>query len=765
MNKGWKIMKPKYRNNNAHWGELLCITSLILSIRLTSFGQPVITAEPQSLTNVVGTTAAFSVTATGAEPLNYEWEQNAAPLSFGTNAELILTNIQTSRAGNYIVVITNLEGAATSAVATLTVWIPPTIKPLTNQSVSLGANVTFRSSVSGTSPFHYQWFWSGAPLAGMTKDSLVLTNARMSDAGIYALVVTNFAGAATNSVQLEVDPTFTKITTGSIVNDGGDSNGCAWGDYDDDGFIDLFVANWNTDLDGRDFLYHNNGDGTFTRITVGPEVNDVGAHCAASWVDFDNDGHLDLLVCKFDLPNTLYRNNGDGSFTQANNLLARQAQRSAAGVWGDFDNDGWLDLFIANVSDGPGMLAQPNILYQSDGNGDFKPISFGTKPIGEGDSFAAAWGDFDNDGYLDLIVSQGGAYGDEHALLYHNNRDGTFAPLTNSVVHASGLPHEGCAWGDFNNDGWLDLYVGNFYGSNNCLFLNNGDGTFSQITNSVVTHDGGYTKNVTWVDYDNDGWLDLFMAHTGPYRHAGQVSLGEESSFLYHNNGDGTFTKVTSGSLVNDLGNFCGSAWGDYDNDGFLDLFVANGFVVFSRNNLLYHNNGNSNAWVNFRLIGTLSNRSAIGAKVRLKATIHGRTFWQMREISGGSGFGSQNDIRANFGLGDATNVDLVRIEWPSGVVQTLTNVRPRQFLTVFEHQEFTNASARPVLSDISRQTNGAVSLTVVGDAGPLYLLEASTNLVNWARLSVRSNATGTVQFSDPRPPASSRRFYRVSIP
>src|SRR6516162_4844364 len=138
-------MKPKYRNNNPHWGELLCTTSLILSIRLTSFGQPVITAEPQSLTNVVGTTAAFSVMAKGTEPLHYQWAQNAAPLSFGTNAELILTNIQTSRAGNYLVVITNVDGAATSTVATLTVWLPPTVRPLTNQSVSLGANVTFGS--------------------------------------------------------------------------------------------------------------------------------------------------------------------------------------------------------------------------------------------------------------------------------------------------------------------------------------------------------------------------------------------------------------------------------------------------------------------------------------------------------------------------------------------------------------------------------------------------------------------------------------------
>jgi hypothetical protein len=734
--------------------------------------QPIITNQPLPLTRAAGTAATFTVGVSGIQPLHYQWQQAFDSFNFvdrpeGTNDTLVISNLQFLDSGNYRVIVTNVEGAVMSSAALLDVVVPPSI-PSTGQptstSVSLGATVINRVIVNGVNGqlLSYQWQFDGKPLVGQTNSQMTLTNVQVANAGDYAVVVTNIAGAVTSHVAVvEVDTTFTKITAGSIVNDGGDSVACAWGDYDGDGFIDLFVANWNTDLDGRDFLYHNNGDGTFTRITVGPEVNHLVKSCAASWVDYDNDGHLDLLVCKWDLPNTLYRNNGDGSFTEANTLLARQVQRSAAGVWGDLDKDGWLDLFIANVSQGPGTPARPNVLYQSDGQGDFKPVSFGTKPIGEGDSFAAAWGDFDNDGYLDLIVSQGGAYGNEHALLYHNNRDGTFAPLTNSVVHAAQLPHEGCAWGDFNNDGWLDLCVGNFHGSNNCLFLNNGDGTFTQITNSVVTHDGGSTKNVTWADYDNDGWLDLFVSNTGAYAEG----VREESNFLYHNNGDGTFTKVTAGSPVNDLGNFCGSAWGDYNNDGFLDLFVANGFTLFSRNNLLYRNNGNSNAWVNFRLIGTLSNRSAIGAKVRLKATIHGRAFWQMREISGGSGFGSQNDIRANFGLGDATNADLVRIEWPSGVVQTLTNVAPRQFLTVVEHQQFTNTPAKPVLSGVSRQTNGVVSLNVVGDAGPLYLLETSTNLVNWSKLSVRSNATGTVQFSDPNAPANSRKFYRVTIP
>ena len=153
-----------------------------------------------------------------------------------------------------------------------------------------------------------------------------------------------------------------------------------------------------------------------------------------------------------------------------------------------------------------------------------------------------------------------------------------------------------------------------------------------------------------------------------------------QNNFLYHNNGDGTFTKVLGSIAVNDGGDSWASAWGDYDNDGFLDLFVGN----FNAANFLYHNNGNTNHWLKLRLIGTRSNRAAIGAKVRVRSTINGQTFWQMREISG-DGSGGQNSLHVQFGLGNATNADLVRIEWPSGTVQELTNVTSKQFLTVTE--------------------------------------------------------------------------------
>jgi hypothetical protein len=180
--------------------------------------------------------------------------------------------------------------------------------------------------------------------------------------------------------------------------------------------------------------------------------------------------------------------------------------------------------------------------------------------------------------------------------------------------------------------------------------------------------------------------------------------------------------------------------------------------------NFLYRNSGNSNAWLKVKLVGTASNRSAIGAKVRVQATIRGKSTWQMREINTGDGF-SGGPLEAHFGLGDATNIDQVRIEWPSGIVQTTNNVAPRQFLTVVEHQQTQPQLLPPTLGSVSLSSNGAVNLSATGDVGLLYAFEASTNLVNWTKVGVRSNAIGVVSFTHARSAGIGKRFYRVSIP
>src|SRR5439155_720453 len=190
--------------------------------------------------------------------------------------------------------------------------------------------------------------------------------------------------------------------------------------------------------------------------------------------------------------------------------------------------------------------------------------------------------------------------------------DGSFTKIVSGPLVQSGGNSRGSAWGDYDNDGFLDLFVSNEQGQNNFLFHNNGDGTFGKIVSGSIINDGGASYGCAWGDYDNDGFLDLFVAN-GPASGAGQ------NDFLYRNNGDGTFTRITTGSIVNDNASGDGCAWGDYNNDGFVDLFVSN---LNGQNNLLYRNDGNSNNWLTVRCVGQLSNRSGIGTKVRLKTEV-----------------------------------------------------------------------------------------------------------------------------------------------
>jgi hypothetical protein len=226
-------------------------------------------------------------------------------------------------------------------------------------------------------------------------------------------------------------------------------------------------------------------------------------------------------------------------------------------------------------------------------------------------------------------------------------------------------------------------------------------------------------------------------------------------SQLFHNNGDGTFEQITSGDPVNDdnSGITCHSCgWVDYDNDGFLDLFVARSPDSGTTSNLLFHNNGNSNAWLKVKLVGTVANRSAIGAHVRVHATIGGKTFWQLREINSGGGRWIQ-PLVAHFGLGDATNIDTVRIEWPSGTVQQFTNVAPRQFLTITEPSRL-----------LATVTNGAPQFTLKGGLNLSYDLQSSTDLKGWSSIGslTITNAAGTALIVDTNSPPATEGFYRA---
>jgi hypothetical protein len=549
---------------------------------------------------------------------------------------------------------------------------------------------------------------------------------------------------------------FTKVTSGPVVNDSGTGAGIAWADFHNDGLLDLFVANWEGLT--NDF-YRNTDNGIFTTITAGAPLQDADYHIAAVAADYDNDGYPDLLVSAgvgalTARRSLLYHNNGDGILSLVSGgEVTNQLGYFGPAAWGDYDNDGLLDLFITDHGDSNDHGGR-NLLFHNNGDGTFTRVSSGAVVTDISSGYGAMWVDYDNDGFPDLMVVNNSSAGNDHLFLYHNERNGNFTRvLTNAVATDGWATGAQCAtWGDYDNDGFPDLFVTGNSGTTDTLYHNNGDGTFTADASGPMSL-GPNGNGCAWGDYDNDGYLDLV------------ITSCEGNNRLFHNNGDGSFTEITSGAPVDDGGpGFCGDfvSWVDYNNDGYLDLFIT---VLADRgltSNLLYQNTGTTNAWLELRLIGMASNRSAIGAKVHVNATIGGQSMWQLREISHGGGRWVQ-PLVAHFGLGDATNADTVRIEWPSGIVQTLTNVAARQILTVVEHQS--GVTNTPTFTAVSHASTAAANLSASGQAGLLYLFEGSTNLTNWAWLGVRSNATGTVQFTDSRATKYPSRFYRVSIP
>ena len=447
---------------------------------------------------------------------------------------------------------------------------------------------------------------------------------------------------------------FTAVTDNSFSDDLGTSPGAAWGDYDHDGRPDLFV----TDSSGRDRLYHNEPDGTF-RLTSSLLPPTLGTSHGCAWGDFDNDGRLDLLVGKRSGgTSVIYHQRSDGTFE----LLSEAAFPAAFGdtvgaAWGDFDKDGYLDVFLADLSG-------KNRLFKNHAGQSFTRVN--DTPAAEAKSaVGVAWGDYDNDGNLDLFVANGG---NQDNSLFHNV-GGALIKVTDSAVCTGGGYSVGAAWGDYDNDGFLDLFVANRLGRN-FLYHNNGDGTFSEVKTSVVVNDHGDFNGCAWADYDNDGYLDLFVANfSGP------------SCYIYHNSGDGTFTRVTTEppTLAGSSGDAVVLA--DYDGNGFLDLFLAKWGGGQSQ---LYRNGGNDHHWLTLRLSGVATNRSAIGARIRLKTTVNDREHWQTREISSGDGWGGAS-LDAHFGLGASATVDAIQIQWPSGNSQELKGVAADQILTLTE--------------------------------------------------------------------------------
>ena len=479
---------------------------------------------------------------------------------------------------------------------------------------------------------------------------------------------------------------FIKMTNSIVSIDSGASRSVNWIDYDNDNDLDLFISTGYRYGDNN-YLYRND-NGTFTKIYDQPLVHDSLPSDGSSWGDFNNDGLPDLCVVNWwNKINLLYQNNGNGNFVFLNASPVSSLQSySETCSWGDYDNDGLLDLFITN-SDG---LNHRNFLYKNTGSA-FVKIDTGATVSETAYSRGVNWIDIDNDRDLDLFVCR---EGNRVNFLYKNNGNGYFTKITNTALTSEAGEFWSGSWGDYDNDGDPDLFVTNNGNQKNSLFRNDGNFNFTKILNDPLVNEIGYNAVSGWGDYDNDGDLDMFVTQAYVPPGFTQKLTNKLYKNLLMESGTASFQKITSGEIVNDSGYSYGFAWGDYDKDGDLDLAVANTFSENQKNALYKNNNQNGNKYITIKCIGTITNRSAIGARVRVKTVINGTPVWQIREVEGQSGYCGQNLI-LHFGLGNASVIDSIKVEWPAGGNQYFTNVPVNRSVTITENGTLISVSEK----------------------------------------------------------------------
>jgi hypothetical protein len=551
-----------------------------------------------------------------------------------------------------------------------------------------------------------------AGVAGLTIASVALAQKVTAPPSVPASTGSRYPTYedVTDKANLKFVNSFGEQKLSSVLESAG--QGCAWFDYNNDGLLDLYVLSGryldgvtdHSKPDGKDatnHLYRNNGDGTFTDVTQEAGVGGKGFAMGVTVGDYDNDGYEDIYVTNWNSA-ILYHNNGDGTFTDVTEKAGVQNNRWGIGAaFVDYDRDGKLDLFVGNylkfdpkvkkVFYSAEAFAGPldyegdaNRLFHNNGDGTFTDVSERAgiaNPAGR--AMGVTVGDFDGDGWPDIYV----ANDQMESYLYHNNHDGTFTNVALDQNVAYGTNGDtpsamGPIFADYDNDGALDLFVSDM--RYHRLFRNSPKEGFFIDT----TADAGIARvagqYVGWgdgiLDFDNDGWKDVFIVNGGLH-----WLIPMEDSLL-RNNGNGTFTDISdeAGSYFRTKKVGRGACFADYDNDGYIDAFI----VVLGGKGILLHAKppaGSArNHWLTLKLTGTKSNRDGFGARIEaLAGDLH-----QMVENVPQSGYLSQNDPRPHFGLGSHTQVDRLTIHWPSGTVQTLENVKADQILQVTEPGE-----------------------------------------------------------------------------
>ena len=504
--------------------------------------------------------------------------------------------------------------------------------------------------------------------------------------------------------------------------------GVAFYDYDNDDWLDIFLVNgWR--LEGFpkgeepiSHLFKNNRDGTFTDVTEKAGLVHSGWGQGVCVGDYDNDGFDDLFISYFG-KNVLYRNNGNATFTDVTEKagVATNGKRWNTGcAFVDYDRDGRLDLFVANYIDmdlataplpesgpceykgllvacgPPGLIGGKNILFHNNGDGTFTDVSDRSGILQANGTYGLGvlTADFNNNGWPDIYVANDSTA----SALYENRKNGTFSDVAmeaGCALSADGKPQAGMgvSAGDYDLDGNLDIVKTNFAGDTPSLYHNIGGGNFEDATFPAGL--GRHTQYLGWgvgfFDMDNDGWPDILICNGHVYPEVEQLRTEAgyaQQKILYRNLRDGHFEDVSSQGgpgIITPVASR-GAAFGDFDNDGDIDVVVN---TVNDFPQLLRCDSRTENNWLKIKTIGTKSNRSGIGARVKCVTHPPGeaKPHQQIDEVRSGGSYFSQNDLRVYFGIGKAEKVDLLEIRWPSGAVDTLKDVKPNQLIVVKEEQ------------------------------------------------------------------------------
>lgn len=543
---------------------------------------------------------------------------------------------------------------------------------------------------------------------------------------------------------------FTNVSATSGVLAEGIHHGVAWGDYNNDGWPDLYTAT----RQGPNLLFENQGDGTFAEIGAVAGVSDISNSMTAVWGDIDNDGFLDLAVGNYNEPNRLFKNSGDGTFEDISGTAGvGHAGPCRSLHMADYDENGFLDIYVVNIN-------SHNVLFHNNGPGmTFSNATFSSGATDTQVGMGGLFTDADQDGDVDLYLTHDA---NQPNKFYDNNNDGTFTEMATAL----GLDYVGNCMGvdagDVNRDGWLDLYISDLYPSE--LLMNNGDGTYTPFGSEAGVDDSGMTWGVIFFDYDQDGILDIYLVN--------DYLFAPSPNILYHGLEDGTFEVSSSGDLTleHPFSDF-GLATADYDGDGDLDLAIATTSQGMNPGLQLLRNDVGASAGqsIFFHLEGTLSNRDAVGARIE----VHFGDELRVDEVHAGQGYSGHSDYDMHFGLGDVTEVDSVVVHWPVGEASThvgpfATGPTPHFLIEPGANPWFsvgcTNAEAcnyQPAAAN----DDGSCEFAIPGfdcDGNPV-LGEPSPETHSWARLWNETLLHG-IRHDWARPTVHARNLWHASV-